>query len=821
MTKKRENSELESSVRRIAFTAIAMAILCESVCADVDVWTNINGGPFNVGTNWQDGTAPDENDSALFSLANSYSVLWSPSVGNAVNKSLEIDDGNVTFEANGGTLKYTLDDPGVNAGDVMISKSTLTLGAISGANFTLEAKGTITLGDQGMLYAGFHSNITARDLYFDSPDSQLGSFFPSVSISDGATITVSGTIQAKSPAAIGIAGSGSKVETAQLFLDASTGFSSINVSQNASLVTTGYASIGGGNATFGGDGTACTWNAKDIGIGSGSLLVDSNSAVTADSIALGDNSVITLQGGSLTVKNLYLNNGGLALEAPVGAVPTSLGVTDPAGIVRLSAANLPSEGLSLGPKMLFSVAGTTILDVDAKLTINDPDAFDSSQLENNGHIVAAADVKFGDPVSPRNGAYRGNGQLDVLNNHSVTMYGVGYAQLGFLTQLYGGTINAANGVTVPIGGDLVCYNASCAVNGKVATAAGSTISAESGNFTLGDAGSSAGITIGGELWTNDHAVILRDANYVALGSLTVLGRNGVAGSLDASNGAIVDVADSIEGFGTISSSNNRQIIVNGRAYGNSAAQPLTFNTNVTGVGQFHNVTFNRQLALSSSNDPLSYGDITFSHTAELQISRSGAGFEELYSWGTVDLGGELSLILGSEPFTLGQSFEILYAANGIVNTFDVASYFPLSNGLKFEIMYSTHAVTLEVVAAIPGDYNQNGVVDAADYVVWRKNQGTTHTLPNDPTGGTIGAAQYSQWRAHFGQSAGSGTGATANAAVPEPATLVLVIFAMAGWCLGRSRPAWKVPATRLPVKGGNLQWVRIPAGQSAARAEVT
>jgi hypothetical protein len=65
-----------------------------------------------------------------------------------------------------------------------------------------------------------------------------------------------------------------------------------------------------------------------------------------------------------------------------------------------------------------------------------------------------------------------------------------------------------------------------------------------------------------------------------------------------------------------------------------------------------------------------------------------------------------------------------------------------------------------------GDYNGNGIVDAADYIVWRKNQGTTHMLPNDSIGGTIGAAQYDQWRAHFGQTAGSVADAIANAAVP-------------------------------------------------------
>jgi hypothetical protein len=88
-----------------------------------------------------------------------------------------------------------------------------------------------------------------------------------------------------------------------------------------------------------------------------------------------------------------------------------------------------------------------------------------------------------------------------------------------------------------------------------------------------------------------------------------------------------------------------------------------------------------------------------------------------------------------------------------------------------------------------GDYNHNGIVDAADYVVWRANQGTNNVLPNDPIGGTIGAAQYNQWRANFGPTAGSGAGAIVNAAVPEPATFVLLMFAATGWCVRRGRAA--------------------------------
>lgn len=86
-----------------------------------------------------------------------------------------------------------------------------------------------------------------------------------------------------------------------------------------------------------------------------------------------------------------------------------------------------------------------------------------------------------------------------------------------------------------------------------------------------------------------------------------------------------------------------------------------------------------------------------------------------------------------------------------------------------------------IPAGITGDYNNNGIVDASDYVVWRRYRNTTSTLPNDPTGGTISTTQYSQWRTHFGQTA-SGAGSeltTLSSAIPEPSALVLVISAAA------------------------------------------
>ena len=89
--------------------------------------------------------------------------------------------------------------------------------------------------------------------------------------------------------------------------------------------------------------------------------------------------------------------------------------------------------------------------------------------------------------------------------------------------------------------------------------------------------------------------------------------------------------------------------------------------------------------------------------------------------------------------------------------------------------------TQPAAPVLPGDYNGNGVVDAADYVVFRKNQGSSNALPNDAIGGLIGQPHYDQWRAHFGQSlvpaAASSTSLIAAAAMP--ATTVDVALATA------------------------------------------
>ena len=106
--------------------------------------------------------------------------------------------------------------------------------------------------------------------------------------------------------------------------------------------------------------------------------------------------------------------------------------------------------------------------------------------------------------------------------------------------------------------------------------------------------------------------------------------------------------------------------------------------------------------------------------------------------------------------------------------------------------------TASLTVILAGDYNQNGVVDAADYTVWRDNLGANVALPNedpDQTPGWVTAEDYDVWKTHFGQTAGSGSFAAVrhpqsdlDRAIPEPATLALLLIGSALLTLRRRVP---------------------------------
>ena len=83
-----------------------------------------------------------------------------------------------------------------------------------------------------------------------------------------------------------------------------------------------------------------------------------------------------------------------------------------------------------------------------------------------------------------------------------------------------------------------------------------------------------------------------------------------------------------------------------------------------------------------------------------------------------------------------------------------------------DLNYTTRAVP---TFSSPGDFNDDGIVDMADYVLWRNNLGasTESALNNNGNGtGGVTVADYTVWKTNFGTS--YSTGSISAIQVPEP-----------------------------------------------------
>lgn len=170
------------------------------------------------------------------------------------------------------------------------------------------------------------------------------------------------------------------------------------------------------------------------------------------------------------------------------------------------------------------------------------------------------------------------------------------------------------------------------------------------------------------------------------------------------------------------------------------------------------------------------GDLTLDSGSGLEIDLlNTTSFDQLAVSGTAMLDGLLSVsMLDPSQLSVNDTFTILTAAN-IVNNLTLGG----PSGGMFNLSASTPtALVLTFVGdiSLPGDFNGDQVVDAADYSVWRDNLGSTEgtLLNSNGTGGVIDQADYDLWKANFGASSAS---AALTAAVPEPVSAGLALLA--------------------------------------------
>jgi hypothetical protein len=231
----------------------------------------------------------------------------------------------------------------------------------------------------------------------------------------------------------------------------------------------------------------------------------------------------------------------------------------------------------------------------------------------------------------------------------------------------------------------------------------------------------------------------------------------------------------------------------------------------TGGGTFHLV------AREGMATPGTISGVTFSNFGEYGdpvISDAGhvAFYGEITGPGSVPgnfgLWAEgtpgLQLVTRSEPgITLPSggtaSFSSIdfFRGSGIPSSlFRGGTVFNNRDQLTFRVVFKNTTISAVVVADLtpfqPGDYNGDGVVDTADYVVWRNTLGSTSELAADGTGnGIIDEGDWVIWRQNFGETITdgiSGAASATGAATPEPgACLLLMLGAVSLSALRRSR----------------------------------
>lgn len=318
----------------------------------------------------------------------------------------------------------------------------------------------------------------------------------------------------------------------------------------------------------------------------------------------------------------------------------------------------------------------------------------------------------------------GNGTLNITNRGFVSVSGdaeigknMGLGTKGIVTVNGNGTLlNVSRDLDIALKG-----------TGTLQITGGGRVEDENG-IIAGGAGSQGNVVVENGTWTNSGSLLV---GLLGTGVLDVRATGSVAAGPD---GAIIGPLGKLMGTGLI----NGSVVNNGAvAPGNS---PGTLHID---------------------------GNYTQGATGHLQIELASATSSDLLDvTGQANLDGTLEIVL-TNGFTPAASdtFHVFSGAS-LTGAFSNVIVTSTSGGGSFNIGVTPTGIALsnfQPAVELPGDFNTDGLVDAADYVVWRKNSGSQ----ND----------YNTWRSNFGLPAGGGSGSAAGiqAAVPEPASVWLLI----------------------------------------------
>jgi fibronectin-binding autotransporter adhesin len=479
---------------------------------------------------------------------------------------------------------------------------------------------------------------------------------------------------------------------------------------------------------------ALVMNAGSIATGSGILTVNGNITTNANAASATASGQLNLGGVTRTIDvadgaatmdldiSAAISNGTGGLTKTGGGTLQLSGANSFSGAIALNAGTVIAHGGgAVSDSSDVTVASGATLSIDGNETIGSLAGAGTATITtgNTFAVAGSNSTTFSGSLSGAGGLTKsGNGTLTITNQPSYT--GNTLISGGTLA-LYTGIASASGTITVNAPGTLAARS----ILNRAVTGNG-TITA-TGTLFMGDANSTNGYAFGGTLNVGSNIVSLADADSAQLGVLTTLGN---LGRLDAINGM------TLASGRTISASANAAIsgalVNNGTVNGPvTSGQSLTLLGDVSGTGNYMgHIDFSAHFSPGASPAAVSLENFTLDSTATLAMELGGttvgSQYDQLNFTGTSVLGGMLnvSLINGFAPQE-GNAFTLL-AGGTISGTFSsIQLPAPLSGSLQWDAskLYTTGVISV----VLPGDFDLNGLVNAADYVVWRKGLGTIFT----------------------------------------------------------------------------------------------
>jgi autotransporter-associated beta strand protein len=436
---------------------------------------------------------------------------------------------------------------------------------------------------------------------------------------------------------------------------------------------------------------------------------------------LGPSGVLTLDNGTLRNDNTSTTAAGSML--PSGRTVT-LGSGGGTLFYNTVAANLTDFGFSIvNPTSIVSGTGSLTKTGVGAIGFAAPSTYTGDTIVSEGELRLRS----------------GTNRLPVTTNLIVNSPGIlnvnGSGQNQTVASLSGnGRVGLGNGTLTINGTSSTTYSGTIEDTAFLNTPAAAGTTTTGGKITKNGSGT---LTLtGSNLYTG--------VTTITAGTLLV---NNTSGSGTGTGAVTISAAGTLGGTGTIAGA----ITNNGTIAPGASVGTLTASSNVTNGANSH---WAIELDGTSSDQLVVGGNINLSAVDFLDVTGTGSG----------------------------SGWVIATYAGTLTGTFDTVT-------AGYTIDYGTGSasqITLNAVGAgLPGDFNNDSKVDAADYVTWRINETANLALPNDNGVGNQ-PARYSLWSQNFGNP-GAGGGPGRSAAAPEPVSVAMLLTGVAILGLWRRR----------------------------------